>query len=396
MTRHERLPETTPETSIERAPRSMRLMQVLEPSGGGSGRHFNDLCRGLKARGHCVHAVYSPVRAETRFVDELRAIGIDGVHALDMTRAPGPSDIRAYAMLRRLMRQHGPFDVLHGHSSKAGALTRLRLPGQHVPRIYTPHAFRTMDPTLGKAGQLIYGGIERTLARYLSDRVICVSSDEYAHARALGIPRGRLAIVVNGVETPPPGLRQTIRAEFGIPENALTFGFVGRLSAQKAPERLVRAFSLAAGKLDDAHLLMVGSGELAETTQREIGASRHPGRIHLTDRFTGAEAMDAIDVLVMPSRYEAMSYVMLEAAAAAKPMILTEVGGASTVLADGRNGVLVANTDDPRQIAAAMLRLSEPARLARYALGAAARKDDYGLARMVLETEAIYRSVARH
>ena len=42
----------------------MRLMQVLEPSGGGSGRHFIDLCRGMQARGHVVHAVYSPLRAE--------------------------------------------------------------------------------------------------------------------------------------------------------------------------------------------------------------------------------------------------------------------------------------------------------------------------------------------
>lgn len=391
MTRHEGRPEAV----IEKTLRPMRLMQVLEPSGGGSGRHFNDLCRGLKARGHSVHAVYSPLRGERRFVDELRAIGLDGVHELPMTRAPGPSDIHAFAMLRRLMRQHGPFDVLHGHSSKAGALTRLRLPGRHIARVYTPHAFRTMDPTLGKAGQIVYGGIEKVLARYFTDRVICVSSDEYAHARAQGIPRERLAIIINGVETPPPGLRQTIRAELGIPPNALTFGFVGRLSAQKAPERLVRAFSLAAGKLDTAHLIMVGSGELEEATRREIAASDHPARIHLTDRFTGPEAMDAIDVLVMPSRYEAMSYVMLEAAAAAKPMILTEVGGASTVLADGSNGVLVANADDPRQLAAAMLRVSDPARLARYALGAAARKDDYGLVRMVLETEAIYRSVAR-
>ena len=98
MTRHEGRPEAV----IEKTLRPMRLMQVLEPSGGGSGRHFNDLCRGLKARGHCVHAVYSPLRAERRFVDELRAIGLDGVHELPMTRAPGPSDIHAFAMLRRL------------------------------------------------------------------------------------------------------------------------------------------------------------------------------------------------------------------------------------------------------------------------------------------------------
>ena len=57
----------------------LRILQVLEPSGGGSGRHFVDLCGGLAARGHHVSAVYSPVRAERRFVEELRSLALDGV-----------------------------------------------------------------------------------------------------------------------------------------------------------------------------------------------------------------------------------------------------------------------------------------------------------------------------
>ncbi len=133
------------------SPAPLRLLEVLEPSGGGSGRHFIDLCRGMHLRGHHVEAVYSPVRAEEGFIRELRAVGLPAVHAVNMKRAPGPSDIPAFLALRRIMRHHGPFDIIHGHSSKAGALTRLRLPGRHVPRIYTPHAFRTLDPTLGAA-----------------------------------------------------------------------------------------------------------------------------------------------------------------------------------------------------------------------------------------------------
>lgn len=392
----EALPLTaTVKPASDRAMRPLRMMQVLEPSGGGSGRHFLDLCRGMKQRGHVVHAVYSPRRAEERFVAELVAIGLDGVHAVDMARAPGPSDIRAHARLRQLMRAHGPFDVIHGHSSKAGALVRLRLPGRHTPRIYTPHAFRTMDPGLGPLGAFAYGLIERSLAQFFSDRLICVSADEYAHARALGMPRKRLSIIVNGVEEPAQGLRADIRTALEIPQNALVFGFVGRLSAQKAPERLIDAFTIAATDLPDAYLLMVGSGELEDMVRRKIGSSPVGDRIRLTMDYTGRQAMDAIDILTMPSRYEAMSYVMLEAAAAARPMILTEVGGASTVLEDGRNGILVANADDPRQFARAMVRLSDPARLARYGSEAARKQADYGLPRMIAETEAIYRALVK-
>lgn len=375
--------------------RPLRLLQVLEPSGGGSGRHFIDLCRGLKERGHAVHAVYSPRRAEERFVGELVSLGLDGVYAVDMARSVGASDIASFAKLRRLIRVHGPFDIIHGHSSKAGALARLRLPGRRAARVYTPHAFRTMDPTLGKAGRIAYGTIERFLALLFTERLICVSADEYAHARGIGVPRRKLSIVVNGVEAPPEGLRSSLREQLAIPADALVFGFIGRLTPQKAPERLVDAFTIAAANLPNARLLMVGAGELEEDVRRRIEASAAGGRIHLTNRFTGPQAMDAIDALVMPSRYEAMSYVMLEAAAAGKPLILTEVGGASTVLDDDRNGILVANDDDPYKLAAAMVRLADPLRLEAYVAAAAQRKGDYGLPRMIAETEAIYRSLAR-
>lgn len=378
----------------EANPRRMRLLQVLEPSGGGSGRHFVDLCRGMHARGHVVHAVYSPVRAEERFVEELTSIGLAGVHAVAMARSPGLSDLRAYGALWTVIRRNGPFDVIHGHSSKAGALARLRLPGRHVPRVYTPHAFRTMDPALDRIGRFVYGSIEKLLARAFTDRLICVSADEYAHARALGMPRERLTIVINGVETPPLERRRSVRAALGMADDTLLFGFVGRLSRQKAPERLISAFELVAARVPHARLLMIGAGELEDDVRRRIAASAHRDRIVLTTRYMGSEAIAAIDALVMPSRYEAMSYVMLEAAAAGKPMILTDVGGVSTVLRDGSNGILVENEDDPRRLAAAMLRLADPARLARYTQAARARSGDYGLARMIAETEAVYRALA--
>ncbi|MDX3928685.1 MAG: glycosyltransferase family 4 protein [Shinella sp.] len=372
----------------------LRLLQVLEPSGGGSGRHFIDLCRGLKARGHVVHAVYSPRRAEERFVAELSALALDGLHAVDMARSPGLSDIAARLRLGAIMHRHGPFDIVHGHSSKAGALTRIRLPGRHVPRVYTPHAFRTMDPGLGRAGRLVYGTIETALARFFTERLICVSADEHAHALSLGMPGDRLSIVTNGVETPPTGGREEIRNEFAIPAGALVFGFVGRLSAQKAPERLVKAFSRIAGDLPHAHLLMVGAGELEAEVRAMIAASPHAGRMHLTSRQTGPQALDAMDALVMPSRYEAMSYVMLEAASAAKPLVLTDVGGASTVLTDGENGILVPNDDDAGALAAAMLELSQPLRLRHFRQAATVRRGNYSLRRMVAETEAVYRGLA--
>lgn len=376
--------------NINVAIKRLSLLQVLEPSGGGSGRHFLDLCRAMQRRGHSVTAVYSPLRAEAAFVAELESMGLYSVIPLAMRRAPGPWDITAWWNMRRIVAQHGPFHLIHGHSSKAGALTRLRLPGPHVPVIYTPHAFRTMDPTLGSKGRTIYGGIERLLGSRLSDRLICVSRDEYNHARSLGIPEDRLRIVVNGVSAPPSGQGAAIRARYGIPQDALLFGFVGRLTRQKAPERLVEAFARIARELPRAHLLMIGAGELTDTVKDMIKAAGLEGRAHLDNAIPGAAAIDAFDVVVMPSRYEAMSYVMLEAAAGGKPLLLTDVGGARTVIEPGRNGYIVANTDDPSELAMAMRRFADPKLLGNFTVEARQRKDGYTLTGMADATEEIY------
>ncbi|MBD9592121.1 glycosyltransferase [Ensifer sp. ENS07] len=371
----------------------LKLLQVLEPSGGGSGRHFLDLCRGMHKRGHHVEAVYSPVRAEEGFVRELKAIGLPAVHAVNMKRAPGPSDFGYFLELRRIMRAN-VFDIIHGHSSKAGALTRLRLPGSHVPRIYTPHAFRTLDPTLGRGGRLIYGTIEWALARFFTDQLICVSDDEFHHALSLHMPEKRMSVIVNGVAPPSCEMAQTLRASFGIAPDAFVFGFVGRLSVQKAPERLIAAFKSVAASVRNSHLVMVGSGELEGDLRKAIAESGLQNRMHLTSAFTGPQAVPAFDLLVMPSRYEAMSYVMLEGAAAGKAIIATDIGGARTVIEDGRNGYILPNSDDTSALAKTMIQAADPERFKALSASAENLKDRFTLAVMLDRTEALYQKAA--
>ena len=132
----------------------MRILLTLETSGGGSGRHVLDLAAGLSHRGHDVTFVWSPDRAEEKFVQQLQALRAVSSHPLSMRRAVGLNDVASLRALSNYICNESPFDILHGHSSKAGALVRLLPRNVKGARIYTPHAFRTMDPTLSRVGRL--------------------------------------------------------------------------------------------------------------------------------------------------------------------------------------------------------------------------------------------------
>ncbi len=377
-------------TSREPPDAPLRLLEVLEPGGGGSGRHFLDLCRGMHARGTMSKRSILPFGPKTASCANSRRSAFP---PFMRSACAGARPLRLVLLTRhkshhphcRAVRRH------HGHSSKAGALTRLRLPGRHVPRVYTPHAFRTMDPTLGRGGRLIYGAIETLLARFFTDHLVTVSGDEFAHALSIGISGKGMSVIVNGVDTPSPDMAQTVRASFGIPADAFVFGFIGRLSAQKAPERLLNAFGKAASAVRNSHVVMIGSGELEEEVRAAIAASGLQNRIHLTSAFTGPQAVPAFDLLVMPSRYEAMSYVMLEAAAAGRPIIISDVGGAGTAVDHGENGYIVPNSEDVSPLARAMIAAADPDMFRRLAGAAAARRDRFTLKRMLDETEEVYR-----
>src|SRR4051812_37093728 len=103
----------------------MRICQLCEPLKAGVGRHVVDLTRVLAERGHAVHLIYSPVRTDGYLLDELADVTGVGIHAVAMPRNPSPGDIRALAAIAGILLRDGPFDIIHGHSSKAGVYARI-------------------------------------------------------------------------------------------------------------------------------------------------------------------------------------------------------------------------------------------------------------------------------
>ncbi|WP_439633944.1 glycosyltransferase [Glycocaulis sp.] len=358
----------------------------LETSGGGSGRHVLDLAGGLLQLGHEVAIVYSPLRAEPEFVSTLS--NLSGCKAIpcNMHRSVGIHDIESRKELAALIRVHGPFDILHAHSSKAGALVRL-LPGS-IPgaRIYTPHAFRTMDPDISALSKLAYSNAERLLA-LATDALIAVSADEASHARSLGISDRKIETIINGVDQVETETREGVRQRLGIPQSAWVAGFVGRFSPQKDPLRFVRAVNLARRHLPQLIGLMVGDGELKAAAE----AAAEQDAIVFTGWTNARKLMPAMDVLVMTSRYEAMPYTLLEALSASLPLISTEVGGVLETIRDGENGRILSHDVGAEAIADALAdAFHYPQRLTQWSHASRERAKSYTIQEMVSHTVGVY------
>ncbi len=387
----------------------MRVLQVMECTIGGTRRHLRDLCHGLLRRGVQLQVACAALRepAVRKDMAGWAAAGAE-VTEVPMVRAIRPlTDLSHAAHLGRLMAGRD-LDVVHTHSSKAGALGRVAaLMRSGAARIHTPHTFAfAFEGGVGQGGEAagprgLILSTERLLGRF-TQRMLHVSEGEREDGQQLGIiARGRTRVVPNGID-PTEFARPTggpaLRAELGIPDGAPVVGSVGLLNDAKGYDVLLDALAL----MDrDVHAVVLGHGE------REQALTERAHRLGLAERWHLAgwrdevhSAHDAFDVFVLSSRWEGMSYALMEAMAAGLPCVSTAVNGSDTLLGgeDGRDppcGALVPR-EDPAALAAALTGLlADRARAAEWGSRSAARiAQRFTLEHMLDRTLAVYEDVA--
>ncbi|MGY1640758.1 glycosyltransferase [Geodermatophilus sp. SYSU D00703] len=287
-------------------------------------------------------------------------------------RTPGPVVARETLALRRILHRLGP-SLVHLHSAKAGLAGRLALRGG-VPTVYQPHAWSFLA---------VQGVLRRaTLAWEVwavrwTERVVCVSEAECHDAAALGVQLDGVARVVpNGVDTSRfgPRDRAEARARLGLGDGPLAV-CVGRLSEQKGQDVLLEAWPAVRESVPGARLALVGEGPWLD----RLSSSAGEGVVLAGHSPDPRDWYAAADVLVVPSRWEGMALVPLEAGASGRSVVMTDVAGAREVLLPGTGAVVP--TEDVAALAGAVsARLQDRAAADRE--GAAARghvTDSYGL-----------------
>ncbi len=335
----------------------LRVLHVSQPTSEGTATVVRSLAGWGVAEGHDV-TVCCPAEGPLRgWVEGYGATWVD----LPMGRAPSPRDLGHVLRLRHLV---AASDLVHLHSSKAGAVGRLavRLTRDPPPVVFVPHGWSWLLG--GRQGQ-VYRLFERSFAG-ACDRIVAVSRDEQQEGlRTLGAARP-VVLIENGVDADAFGPEGETAERATAPLLVL----VGRLSRQKGQDLAIRALARLAAT--DARLRLVGSGpdrDALAALAADLGVA---DRVELVGQAAPAPHLRAADVVVAPSRWEGLALALLEAMATGATVVASD-RGSSVALGDA--GVVLPVEDEDRFVELLVEHLdrllAEPDE--RSALGAAAR-----------------------
>ena len=328
-------------------------------------------------------------------VDELKRLGIPHL-PIDVRKSSGLGAIgRIAAALRG-----AAIDVLHTHGGVAGLYGRLAAKKAGIPAIvHTLHGIHYLHyrNPLAKRASII---LERRLSRSTAAVIFVSQADLQVGMKLRLVPAGKCRLIRNGVD--PAGMipdfnRAAKKNELGSAGRPLVVA-VSRLHRQKGLKHLLRAVPLIREEVPAVKIVVAGGGPLESKLNSQVRRLRIEESISLLgERKDVREVLAAADVFVLPSLWEGLPYVLIEAAALGKPIVAADIDGVREVIRSGETGILVPPRDPGRLAAALILLLKDQDLACR--LGERAKRDippGFSLERMIRETETLYQDVFRN
>lgn len=337
---------------------------------------------GLRALGHRVVLVAHPD-------GELRRRAEEGGEVLPLAPA-GEMDFATGWRLSRVLRDLAP-DIVHAHDPHAVAAAAVALSiGAGTPRPALVASRRVDFRIRGNSfSRWKYRQVDGFIAASEAIRAMLVED---------GIPGDRIYTVHEGIDVDRVAgvAPANVHAEFWMPTHAPVVGNIGALVPHKGQRYLIDAVPLVMREFPDVRLVIVGEGELRPMLEHQIRELHLEKHVILTGFRTDVLALlKGFDIFVMSSVTEGLGTSLLDAMAAARPIVATTAGGIPEVVVDGETGLLVPPRDAHRMaeaIAALLGRSEERARMGR--AGLAQVRERFSAERMVGGTLAVYERLA--
>ncbi len=322
---------------------SLRIVHCFRSPVGGLFRHVRDLVDAQVGNGHQVGIVCDSSTGgdyEDRLFDTVKPKLALGLARVEMQRHIGVGDAIAAWRTFQALKALKP-DILHGHGAKGGVYARLfgtfmRGPTGKTARLYSAHGGSLHYDTDALAGKIFFT-TERFLER-LTDRVMFVAQYERStYETKIGRIKAPFEIAYNGVQ--PAEFDPVVNAK-----NAADFLYIGMMRNLKGPDLFLDALAGAEQKTGrKLTAVMVGAGDDLPHYKAQAARLGFGSRVTFFDPMPARHAFALARTVVVPSRAEAMPYIVLETLAAGKPMIATNVGGIPEIFGKDATGITHAN-----------------------------------------------------
>ena len=305
-------------------------------------------------------------------------------------------DIRAFLSLYKLFKEED-FTIIHTHSSKAGLLARLAAVLNKTPIvIHTIHGFAFNDFMNGlKKNFFIY--LEKLLAKW-TDVLITVSNLNKKKIIDLNIAHeNKVKNIYSGIDLSlfTNKRNDEFRKELNLENDHLLLGSVGRLSNQKDPITMIEAFGIISKLFPNAHLALVGDGELKGKILEKIDQLKLNDRIHLTGNKNNPWSVyHSMDLFIMSSIYEGLGRSITEALSCGVPVVCTDVEGVPEIVRDNITGILV-RPKDSNKLADAIIRTLNDMETAKKMAEEGRRfvNDNFDVNKMVNDIDSLYNTL---
>ena len=296
-----------------------------------------------------------------------------------------------YASLARRLR----FDIIDAWLYPTDVFVAMGRQATRTPIVITGRADllprRAFGPSSGRIDRMVNRRVDAIVAN--SDAVAAANMGQH------GVEPAKLHVIRNGVEPSArisDAERRRLRAELGATDDSVLVGSVGMLRDVKRHSLLIDAFASVAPTRSDVRLAIIGEGPMRAELERQIEQLGLSSQVVLHGVVIDVRPMfDAFDVVALSSRSEGMPNVLLEAAAAGKPIVTTAAGGAVEVVRDGVTGMVVPVEDQVALSSALAQIISDPELRERF--GSAAGQHVaavFGMERFVKEWCDLYEGLA--
>ena len=329
------VPDSTVQRSWpDRPPRVLQVAAVLDS--GGVERWLVDLCQAGPAENLSMDIAVL-LETDGLFAKTARERGITVYHC-----AGRENPFKFVGNLRRLIREHGPYDAIHCHihAFSAFAVLAARLEGVPVRMVHSHNVVKNSTRSWRRRGYIVFA---RALLRAFATAGFAASA---VAAEDLFGPNwhadSRWNVLPCGIDLAP--FRAQIaaassRTAMGIPQDAFVLGSVGRLTHEKNSDFLVDVLAEVLRLRDDAYLLLIGEGALREELERKAQKGGYSNRLLLPGARPDVPALmrNVMDVFVFPSPppprgNEALPFAMVEAQAAGLPIVASDGVPAEAIL----------------------------------------------------------------